>query len=242
MIGRRSFWLAVVCAALLVAGAQAAVIISDAFAGHTNNVDLYGTVTDVGNVTWTSGNTSNKGFKFIVPGDYVQSKSNNTNNFVPYAVSSDTAVSADFNYNGSTGSGPKVVLGFEDATITANGYGWLLYLEVAQNGAWSLKFMNTSGSTATSASGSGLVLPSAGFYPLVLQWEPTSKTANAWINGAQVVANKVISGISTNPAANVGFGTNTTNNLLVDNFAVTPDPATMLLLFGGAGLAVLRRR
>lgn len=251
MMDRKYLWLAVICTCVLAAGAPATVIISDAFAGHANGASLKGTVTDAAGATttatWNGGSSGGAGFTFAT-GDYVQSATSNRVNHVPYSPATGDiyTVSADMNFV----AGARGILGFDYANGSfpqagGNAYGLLLFVELYDNGNWWLKYKNTSNANVTSGiSGTITGLTAGTFYPVTLQWDPTTKTANVWINNSQVLTDKVVSAINTNPVAFAGFGCDASYNLKVDNFAVStvPDPATLALLFSGAGLAWLRRR
>jgi hypothetical protein len=248
----RYLWLAVVCTCVLAGAAPGVVVISDAFDGHTTGAAQYlkGTATDVGGATWAGSNATGS-FAFASatgsgPSDIVQSTSTNKPSWVPYApgVGDVYAVSVDANLPASG----KIELGF-DATAAANAYSWLVYMEISQNGAWALRYRNNA--TPTPAQGQNAAtgtftggLTTGTFYALALQWDPQSKTANAWIGGTQVVTDKIIANVNTSAIAYAGFGNNGSNTLKVDNFAVSvvPEPVTLVILLAGVGVAVLRRR
>lgn len=248
MADRKSLWLAMICTCVLAAGAPAAVVISDAFAGHADGASLKGTLTDVGDATWNSGSSSGSGFTFKT-GDFAQGAGTKVN-WVPYSPATGDIVAVSLTVN-LPASG-KVVYGFDSANANpiypnqGTAYNNLLYMEVAQTGAWTLKYRNASGSQGQSGVGSGNVgaLTTGTFYAMALQWDPANLKANAWINETHVVTDKIISNINTSPVAFAGFGNNGTNGLQIDDFAlsVVPEPGTLILLFSGAGLAMLRRR
>ncbi len=247
MTRMRALWLAAVCTCALASAASANVIISDTFAGHANGASLKGTVTDTGNATWNAGSTSGAGFTFAT-GDFVQSSSTNKVNWAPYtpAAGDVFTVSVDVNLPASG----KVDFGFDSANGSwpqagGNAYNYLLYMEVQQTGAWTLKYRNASGANGQTGVGSGNVgaLTTGTFYTMALQWDPATNTADAWINGAQVVTAKVISNINTSPVAFAGFGNNGSGTLKIDNFAVSvaPEPATLMVLLASTGWIIRRR-
>ena len=220
---------------LVPAAAQAVVIISDSFTatgtgGRTVGSPLQLTTTEVGGVKWGASNT----FKFTA-GDIVQNASGNQQQVVPYVVTADTTVSADFNYNGYSSTGTNYgMIGFNNVTPTQP-YTWSLWLFVRGTGAWELR----QGGTAL-ASGTGLA-PTTGWHTLKVEYDPTTLKASAWFDTTQLAANKTLTAPPTMSC--IGFGDGNIANMRVDNFAVdvVPEPMTLALLAMSA-LGLLRRR
>ena len=208
-----------ICLWLIQVGVQAITIASDSFTEtgglRAPGAPLAGATTEIGNLVWQSYNTNPQAFFFDSGGAGYVTTAIVSSVLVPVGVTSDTTVQVDVNLNGFTGT-QTVMIGFAKVSMPKYPYSWPIYLTVNGVGNWNLYDFDT----AAHSQGSGSGLNVSGWHTMKLEYDPTTKTVNAWFDSTQLVTNKVLAE-TLSPIVAVGFGSNVTAaTMQFDNFSV----------------------
>ncbi len=227
---------------LVPARTQAVIMISDSFtvtgvAPRTAGATLLNVTTETGGLAWK---TFGGAPKFDTGGVGYVVCTGTGGGDVPYAVTSDTSVGVDVNFNGYTGTGAAMV-GLSK-NLPSQPYNWSVFMSVTGAGVWKLIDYDTAAHTVATGTG----LNTTGWHTMKLEYDPATKTTNVWYDTAHLVTNVVLAENPLSPIAYVGFGNNPTyaNGIQFDNFVVesVPEPVTVALLALGGPMLIWRKR